>query len=494
MENYVVCHSYLFALWKTLIFDIILVSEEGELMEQNETSLSALWQSVLAEVKLDKAVSDMSFKLFWQDNSAIKLTRLDGDTYYFEVKNFMYKTQFETKFYDIIVTRLAKLNPAVNKPKLVFSIHKGGNKKSADQEEVVVISDDIASRPTKSVTRFESHLNSRYTFDNFIVGSCNQFAYTAAQAAAKHPGEHYNPVFVYGGVGLGKTHLIQAIGNAIYHDDHSRKVLYATTEEFVNDFIYHVRNKTPEAFTRKYRELDALIIDDIQFIAGKGKTEEAFFNTFNALHQANRQIVISSDRPPAEIPTLTDRLRSRFQMGMMVDVNLPEYETRVAIIEAKAALNNTIELPRDTAEYIAKTVRTNVRELEGALNQVMAYAEMQNNTPTVEFAAAILSSARPSPSRHLTSRQVVDKTARFFEIKVSEIKSSSRSANIALPRQIAMYLLRSELHLSYPQIAHELGRNDHTTAMHSIQKIETQIKLDVEIRNKVAAIKEELYA
>ncbi len=456
--------------------------------------LHELWQEVLTDVKLNNSVSDTSYNIFWKNktNDAITLIKLTDSTYTFEVKNFMFKTQFETKFYNLVCTELAKFNPSVSKPNLIFKIRKNSTKGHID-DDVVVITESKSPKQKSSAT-FQSHLNSRYTFDSFIVGSCNQFAYTVAQAAAKQPGTHYNPVFVYGGVGLGKTHLIQAIGNSIQKNNPDSKVLYATTEEFVNDFIYHVRNKTPEAFTKKYRELDVLIIDDIQFIAGKGKTEEAFFNTFNSLHQSNRQIIISSDRPPAEIATLTDRLRSRFQMGMMVDIALPEYETRVAIVEAKSMLNSTINLPKATAEYIAKTVCTNVRELEGALNQILAYAEMQNITPTPEFAAEILASNHPSKTRHVTARQIIDKTARHFNIKVTEMKSASRSVTVALPRQISMYLLRTELHLSYPQIATELGRNDHTTAMHSIRKIENKVELDTVIRQEVAAIKDELYA
>lgn len=456
----------------------------------SRSEMDALWDAVLTDADLSGKYTSL-FETFWKPT---RLVSVNDNQYTIEVTNFFTKAQFESKYVDDICELLKK--HGVNEPSVNFvTVNKKSKNEPKYHDEVVIIDDTSSStNDEQKATTFNSHLNPKYRFDNFIVGSCNDVAYAAAQAAAKQPGEKYNPIFIYGGAGLGKTHLIQAIGNEITKNDKLKKVLYSTTEEFTNDYIYHITNKSSQEFTNKYRNLDVLIIDDIQFISGKDKTQEAFFNTFNALHQANKQIILSSDRPPGVIPTLTDRLRSRFQMGMTIDVNLPDYETRVAIIEAKAKLNDSIDLPRDTAEYIAKTVRTNIRELEGALNQVMAYAEMRNITPTVEFASEILANSRPSQTKHITARQIVEKTCKYFEIKATEIKSQSRHKTIVVPRQIAMYLLRSELHMSYPDIAHELGRSDHTTAMHSISKIERQIKLDITIREKVEAIKELLYA
>ena len=454
----------------------------------SKSEMDSLWNAVLTDADLSGKYA--LFDTFWKPT---RLISVSGNEYTIEVTNIFAKAQFEDKYIND-VCELLKKNGA-DAPSVNFVTVSGKDKDKPKYRDEVVVIDDTSSSTNSSPkpVEFNSHLNPKYRFDNFIVGSCNDVAYAAAQAAAKQPGEKYNPIFIYGGAGLGKTHLIQAIGNEITKNDRSKKVLYSTTEEFTNDYIYHITNKSSQEFTNKYRNLDVLIIDDIQFISGKDKTQEAFFNTFNALHQANKQIILSSDRPPGVIPTLTDRLRSRFQMGMTIDVNLPDYETRVAIIEAKAKLNDSIDLPRDTAEYIAKTVRTNIRELEGALNQVMAYAEMRNITPTVEFASEILANSRPSQTKHITARQIVEKTCKYFEIKSTEIKSQSRHKTIVVPRQIAMYLLRSELHMSYPDIAHELGRSDHTTAMHSISKIERQIKLDITIREKVEAIKELLY-
>lgn len=474
-----------------LDFYLMMGPSGGDIIsDATESEMKTLWDAVLTDADMSGKLGAL-FDTFWKPT---RLIGIHNHVYTIEVNNFFAKNQFEKKYEDTVRELLKK--HGAEAPRIEFITNKNKARTNRRSDDVVVIDDDqIKSRSTKAAEPpFVSHLNPKYRFDNFIVGSCNDLAYAAAQAAAKQPGEKYNPIFIYGGAGLGKTHLIQAIGNEIIKNDKTKKVLYATTEEFTNDYIYHITNKSSQEFTNKYRNLDTLIVDDIQFISGKDKTQEAFFNTFNALHQANKQIIISSDRPPGVIPTLTDRLKSRFQMGMTIDVSLPDYETRVAIIEAKAQMNSAVSLPVETAEYIAKTVRTNIRELEGALNQVMAYAEMKNILPSAEFAAEILASSRPSQTKHITARQIIEKTAKYFEIKANEIKSSSRSQYIIVPRQIAMYLLRSELHMSYPQIARELGRSDHTTAMHSITKIERQIKLDITIREKVDEIRETLYA
>jgi chromosomal replication initiator protein len=270
------------------------------------------------------------------------------------------------------------------------------------------------------------------------------------------------------------------------------RVLYISSETFVNEFLEHIRFKK-KGFSEKYRNVDVLIVDDMQFIAGKEKTQEEFFHTFNHLHQNNKQIIISSDKPPKSIPTLTERLRSRFEMGMTIDVQMPDFETRCAILSAKAALSG-VTLGQDTVEYLATNIKTNIRELEGALNQLLAYAEMRGISPDVTTAEGLLGNVRHSRPQHITSKQIIDRTAKHFQIKVEEICSAKRDKHIVVPRQIAMYLLRSELHLSFPKIAGELGRKDHTTAIHSVEKIEKAIKLDFLIREQVASIRENLYA
>jgi chromosomal replication initiator protein len=335
-------------------------------------------------------------------------------------------------------------------------------------------------------------LNPRYTFDNFIVGSSNDLAHSASQAVATNPGTKYNPIYFYGGVGLGKTHLMQAIGNEIVANNPEARVLYVSSETFVNEFLDYIRFKK-KGFSDKYRNVDVLIVDDMQFIANKEKTQEEFFHTFNFLHQNNKQIIISSDKPPRSIPTLTERLRSRFEMGMAIDIQMPDFETRCAIINAKAGLSG-VTLNTETVEFLATNIKTNIRELEGALNQLLAFADLHRVEPDIATAEGLLGSAHMSRPQHLSSKKIIDQTAKHFSLKLEEICGVKRDKHIVTPRQIAMYLLRSELHLSFPKIAGELGRKDHTTAIHSVEKIEKAIKLDFVIREQVAAIREKLYA
>jgi chromosomal replication initiator protein len=459
----------------------------------------ALWHSVLGEVEL--SVSTPNFTVYWANT---KLLYYDENEAVFEVPNVFIKKQFETKFNDMIRELLDK--NGVTSPTLTFSIPSGGKKPRISRETTTpsvesLISNTSAASPASVTQSFSpapsplaarGNLNPRYTFDNFIVGSSNDLAYSVSQAAAANPGNKYNPIYFYGGVGLGKTHLMQAIGNEIVKSNADARVLYVSSETFVNEFLDHIRFKK-KGFSDKYRNVDVLIVDDMQFIANKEKTQEEFFHTFNFLHQNNKQIIISSDKPPKSIPTLTERLRSRFEMGMTIDIQMPDFETRCAIINAKAGLSG-VTLNNETVEFLATNIKTNIRELEGALNQLLAYAELHHVEPDVSTAEGLLGNARQSRPQHLTSKQIIDKTAKHFQLKVEEICGNKRDKHIVTPRQIAMYLLRSELHLSFPKIAGELGRKDHTTAIHSVEKIEKAIKLDFVIREQVNAIRERLYA
>lgn len=444
-----------------------------------------LWQTVLGEIEL--TISHATYTTWFKPT---ELLEIDGENVRIAVPNVFAKNQFEIKFNSIIVDILRK--NGFSNPHVEYVI---GNspRRSVRTNDVAKRAEKIIAKPSNSVkSENKSGLNPRYRFDNFIVGACNDLAYAASQAASTNPGTRYNPIFIYGGVGLGKTHLIQAIGNEVIAKNPNSKVLYVSTETFVNDFLDHIRFKT-QGFSDVYRNVDVLIVDDIQFIAGKEKTQDEFFHTFNALHQQNKQIVISSDKPPANIPTLTDRLRSRFQMGMAIDINLPDFETRCAIIEAKAA-NSNVELSRETTEFLAENIKSNIRELEGVLNQLLAICEMQGVSADVTMASGLLSSASQTRPKHITPKQIIDKTVNYFQLKPGQISSPSRDKHITVPRQLAMYLLRSELHLSYPIIANLLGRKDHTTAMHSVEKIETAIKLDMTIREQINDIRDKLYA
>lgn len=458
----------------------------------------ALWQSVLGEIEL--SVSHATFTTWFKNT---ELVDQNESGIVIAVPNIFAKKQFEVKFNDQIKGVLAK--NGITPKHITYTITTTGRKTRINRETTVSqesqTPESLLSHPNESVQSTYTKnaplvgadgLNPRYTFDNFIVGSSNDLAYTASQAVAANPGIKYNPIYLYGGVGLGKTHLMQAIGNEIVKTQPGTRVIYISSETFVNEFLDYVRFKK-KGFSDKYRNVDVLIVDDMQFIAGKEQTQEQFFHTFNFLHQNNKQIIISSDKPPKSIPTLTERLRSRFEMGMTIDVQMPDFETRCAILSAKAALSG-VELGQDTVEYLATNIKTNIRELEGALNQLLAYAEMRGIAPDVSTAEGLLGNIRHSRPQHITSKQIIERTAKHFQLKVEEVCSAKRDKHIVVPRQIAMYLLRSELHLSFPKIAGELGRKDHTTAIHSVEKIEKAIKLDFLIREQVASIREKLYA
>jgi chromosomal replication initiator protein len=449
----------------------------------------SLWQSVLGEIEV--TVSHATF-MTWFKNT--ELLDSSDEAITIAVPNIFAQRQFEVKFNDQIKEILAK-NGAT--PREINYIVKTNQKRAVTSRETTrqpassISAADRLVAPMSKQKANTNGLNPRYTFTNFIVGSSNDLAYSACQAVAKNPGTKYNPLFLYGGVGLGKTHLIQAVGNMITEKSPETAVLYISSETFVNDFLESIRFKK-KGFADKYRNIDVLIVDDMQFIAGKEKTQEEFFHTFNALHQANKQIIISSDKPPRNIPTLTERLRSRFEWGMSIDIQMPDFETRCAILEAKAAASHA-EIDRTTVEYLANNIKTNIRELEGALNQLLAYSEMRGIPADISTAEGLIGNVRRSRPQHLNARQIIDKTARHFQLTPAEICSAKRDKHIVTPRQIAMYLLRSELHLSFPKIATELGRKDHTTAIHSVEKIEKAIKLDFMIREHVAELREKLY-
>lgn len=415
-----------------------------------------------------------------------QLDSIDDDIVYITVPNIFAKQQFETKFNSLI--REIFVRHDITPRKVVYTI-ESSSQKPKDHKDIRTYTPP-SNKPKRSSSGVAT-LNPKYSFDNYIVGSSNDLAFAACQAAASSPGTKYNPLFIYGGVGLGKTHLIQAVGNEIVRKKPELKVLYVSSETFVNEFLDSIRFKK-KGFSDKYRLVDVLIVDDMQFIAGKEKTQDEFFHTFNTLHQANKQIIISSDKPPKSIPTLTERLRSRFEWGMAIDIQMPDFETRCAIIDAKAALSG-VTLPRETTEFIANAIKTNIRELEGALNQLLATVELRGLEPNVQTASGLLGDVKKMRPSHVTPKQIIDKTAKHFQIDITDITSPKRDKHIVVPRQIAMYLLRSELHMSFPRIAHELGRKDHTTAIHSVEKTEKSIKLDFVVREHVSMIRDALY-
>ena len=449
-----------------------------------------LWQAVLGEIEL--GVSHGNY-VTWFKNT--RLLDIKDDCVIVGAPNIFIKQQLERKFSDLINETLVKNGVIVKKIEYKILPASSINRRVEDGPVVLKVSgqDTQTEKPISSSVRhsYRQGLNERYTFENFVVGSGNELAYAACQGISQNPGSKYNPLFLYGGVGIGKTHLIQAVGNAIKAKNPSTRVVYISTEQFVQEFLDAIRYKKNTDFAGYYRSADVLIVDDVQFIAGKEKTQEEFFHTFNALHQANKQIIISSDTRPKDIPTLTDRLRSRFEWGMAIDMQAPDFETRCVIIQTKAQ-GHGFSLQPDLVEYLAGFVQNNIRELEGVLNQLIAFCEMRGLQPNLEIAVGLLGNQKSRP-KHVTAKRVVEKTAKHFGLSVEDILSPKRDKEIVVPRQIAMYVLRSELHLSFPKIAKELGRKDHTTAIHSVEKIQKEQAFDSEVRAAIADIKDLLY-
>lgn len=459
-----------------------------------------LWQAVLGEVEI--SVSRGSYVTWFKNTRLLKIK--DG-VLIVGVANVFVKQQMEKKYNKLLTDILTKNGVKVER--MEFKIHAGIVVKKQPEDELVSTptakpsTNPIGDRPTDAATvrtknalshSYRQGINERYNFENFVVGSGNELAYAACQGIAAMPGNKYNPLFLYGGAGIGKTHLIQAAGNAILARNPKTRIVYASTEQFVQEFVDALRYKKNTEFANYYRNVDVLIMDDIQFIAGKERVQEEFFHTFNALHQASKQIIISSDKPPKDIPTLEDRLKSRFTWGMSIDMQTPDFETRCAIVQMKASTHD-INLEPDLVEYLATYAQTNIRELEGALNQLLAFCEMRGLEPNVTIATGLLGANKVRP-KHVSAKQIIERTAKHFQVSVEDIMGPKRDKDIVVPRQVAMYILRSELHLSFPKIARELGRKDHTTAIHSVDKITKEAAFDTDIREAIADIKERLYA
>jgi chromosomal replication initiator protein len=353
---------------------------------------------------------------------------------------------------------------------------------------------EVAARQLELTSKPEHGLNPKYVFENFVVGSSNQLAHAAAMAVADRPAEAFNPLFLYGGVGLGKTHLLHAIGHRAWSRQTDLSIKYVSSEAFMNDLIHAIRQQKTEEFRNRYRTIDILMIDDIQFIAGKESTQEEFFHTFNALHQSGKQVIISSDRPPKSIPTLHDRLRSRFEGGLIADLQPPDVEMREAIVAEKGrALGH--EVPSDVVQYIARKVESNIRELEGALNKIIALANIYQRPMTTELAVqALTDQAIEQRRKEITAAQIIDTVVGFYGISRTEIAGKGRRKDLVRPRQIAMYLIREEAGASLVEIGNSLGGRDHSTVVHGIEKIETALDLDQRLRDEIIDIREQLYS
>lgn len=450
-----------------------------------------VWQAVLGEIEL--TISRGSFVTWFKRTRLLKCT---DNQVVIGVGTIFIKQQMEKRYNDLIRETLAK--NGVNPGNIEYRIHASADQQTEKKDDTTVLvqqpqpSHTISTTNSLAGTPSKPALVESNTFENFVVGPGNELAYTACQTVASDPGGRYNPLYIYGGVGIGKTHLIQAVGNALVAKDPRTRVVYISSEQFVREFVDALRFKRAHEFANRYRSADVLIIDDIQFFAGKDKIQEEFFHTFNALHQANKQILISSDKAPRDIPLLEERLQSRFAWGMTIDMQMPEFETRCAIVQTKASQHG-FELDEDVVSFLATAFPFSLRDLEGGINRLLAFCEMRGVAPSLSVATSIIGKGHARP-KHISPKNVIEKTAKYFQVPLEDILSSKRDKDIVVPRQVAMYMLREELHMSFPKIAQELGRKDHTTAMHSVEKISREIGLDNTIKSAVTGIKERLYA
>ena len=442
------------------------------------SDLDSIWSDVLKIMRVE--LTEVSFNTWLKSINPIRITE---NEVILGVPNDFTRGILEGRYKNLIKNSIDEVTNENYKVELVIPGENNGydGEDKADPRQEVEESSHNNSR-----------LNPKYTFDTFVIGGSNQFAHAASLAVAEAPAKAYNPLFLYGGVGLGKTHLMHAIGHYIHSQRNDVKVVYVTSEKFTNELINSIREYRNEEFREKYRNIDVLLIDDIQFIAGKEGTQEEFFHTFNALHEANKQIIISSDRPPKEIPTLEDRLRSRFEWGLIADIQAPDLETRIAILRKKAKLEN-LEVHDDIMSYIASKIKSNIRELEGALIRVVAYSSLTNKEISLELAEEalkdILSSDKP---KEITVDLIKETVSKFYSIKLEDFSSKQRTRAIAYPRQIAMYLTRQFTDLSLPKIGNEFGGRDHTTVIHACDKIAKDLETDNKTKEKIEAIIKEL--
>jgi len=454
--------------------------------------LKELWKAALGEIKLN--ISRANF-LTWFKGTF--LVGLKGDTIYLSAPSNFAKEWLENKYHKNILQALTHLDNRIKKVIYVVTTNSESLekikkiKKSARKEKNNLLLEEQLNFPEFSIDA-ETNLNPKYTFENFIVGANNELAQAAALAVTKNPGSKYNPLFIYGGVGLGKTHLIEAIGNKLKKSKKKLKIKYVPSEKFTNDLVNAIAEQKMDKFKRSFRNLDLLLIDDVQFVAGKDKTQEELFHTFNTLYEKNKQIVFTSDRPPKAIPSIEERLRSRFEGGMIADISSPDFETRLAILREKDKdFSNLIS--DEILRYIAQEIPHNIRELEGALNRVLAHARLRNHPPTLEETKDILASIISSTRQYIPIKKVIKKIASFYDLSEENILSHSRKKEFVKPRQIVMYILRDELKYSYSNIAEKLGNRDHTTVIHACRKIEEEIKKNPVFAQEITILKDMLY-
>jgi len=438
-----------------------------------------LWQTTLGQ--LEVTMSKANFTT-WLKNT--NFLNFDDKILIIGVANIFTKEWLEKKYHQEILKACRNIHPEIRE--IIYKVS------STNKPEANIKNNSEPTEESAGINTIEKP-SARYTFDNFVVGTNNRLAHAAAMAVAKNPGGVYNPLFLYGGVGLGKTHLMQAIGNQIKRVNENKIVMYTPSENFTNELISSIQRKRMDDFKKRFRNIDVLLVDDIQFISGKEQTQEEFFHTFNHLYENGKQIVLCSDRPPRAIQTLEERLSSRFEMGMIADIQPPDLETRIAILQHKANSTGT-EIDMEVLTEIATAITHNIRELEGALTRLIAHCQIQNEKPSKQIAEEVLASILNNPNRQtITSKKILSVVAKFYNITQADIIGQKRNKEIVLPRQVSIYLMRKELNLSYPKIGSLLGGRDHTTIMHGNEKMETAIKQDEELLAGISKIKETLY-
>ena len=448
--------------------------------------MSKLWDDTLSHLELNLSPQHFSTWI-----KPLKLVKIEQDMVYLEVPNRFVLDWVKENYSKLIQKKLSDLSAVSYR--LHFDVSNQATEKLP--RTTPVVEKPVAVAAKKSIVNnthtSDLNLNRKYTFEEFVSGSSNQFAYAAAMAVASNPATTYNPLFIYGGVGLGKTHLVNAIGNAILKKSPQMRICYYTSEKFMNELINSLRYNRMDEFRNKFRSMDVLLIDDIQFIAGKERTQEEFFHTFNALYESHKQIIVTSDKFPKDIPGLEERLRSRFEWGLIADIQAPDVETKLAILKMKAEQNG-INLPEDVALFLANSICNNVRELEGYLIRIGAYASLTSVPVSLEMARDVLKDILIERNRELSVEEILKKVSLHFNIKVSDIKSAKRLKAVVLPRQIAMYISRQLTSSSYPEIGDRFGGKDHSTIIHAIRKIEKLMEEDFQLKSTIDNLKKEL--
>ena len=444
---------------------------------------SQLWQAILGNLEL--SLSKANFTTWFKNTSVLEKST---EKITIGVPNAFTKEWLQNKYHDKILEALKTADPEIKD--INYQITSSFTAKPPTTTKAVSPAKKVVEKNSPTLS---SGLNPKYTFENFVVGSNNELATAAAQAVAKSPGNSYNPLFIYGGVGLGKTHLMQAIGNHVLSQNPKAQLLYVTSEKFTNHFIQAVRENRGDGFKSLYRNVDVLLIDDVQFLAGKEQTQEEFFHTFNSLHQTNKQIVLSSDRLPKEIPAIEERLVSRFEWGMIADVQPPDFETRLAILRSKTA-ERGYDVSEDILEYLAETIHTNIRELEGSLNRLMVYCQLNNTKPSLDKVKTLLSSIIFSPKKkNVSPKKIMEVVADFYNVTVEDLTRKSRKKEYVNPRQIAMYVIRKELETSLPMIGELFGGRDHTTVIHAVDKVQNLSKEKDVLKYELGLLKDKIY-